>query len=373
MSKRTSCWLGLASAIVLTSLPVSTRAAGPDPKEVQEVVDKAVAYLRKSQGADGSFSPRLAGPGVSAIVAAGLLRNGLSADDPLVAKAIAYIEGKVQKDGGIYDKALANYVTSVSLMAFAEANKGGKYDALIKNATRFLKQMTYDDTKSDPKDPRYGGAGYDGKSRPDVSNTYYFLEAMQAAGVPKDDPAVQRAIKFLSRCQNLPGEQQNLPFATKASADDKGGLTYTPFTSDKKGPYETADGGLRSLGAMTYAGLKSFLYAGVSKEDPRVQGALAWIRAHYTLEENPGQKQAGLYYYYHTFAKAMTALGGDEFEDAAKKKHDWRKDLFEALKKRQRPDGSWASEGDRTFGESDPNLATGFALLTLSYLKPAKK
>ena len=60
---------------------------------------------------------------------------------------------------------------------------------------------------------------------------------------------------------------------------------------------------------MTYAGLKSFLYAGVSKDDPRVKGAVDWIRRHYTLEENPGMGKAGLYYYYHTFAKAMDALG----------------------------------------------------------------
>ena len=113
--------------------------------------------------------------------------------------------------------------------------------------------------------------------------------------------------------------------------------------------------------------------AGLSKDDPRVQSAVRWIRAHYTLEENPGMGQAGLYYYYHTFAKAMTALGEDQFEDARKVKHDWRKELLEALKKRQRADGSFVNKGDRAFGEGDPNLATAFALLTLSYLKtPAK-
>ena len=372
---RTGCSLVLAAAIVLTTLAVPARPAdpdvGPDPKEVQAVLDRAVAYLRKRQGQDGSFAPKLAGPGVTALVVAGMLRNGYPADDPTVAKALAYIESKVQKDGGIYDKFLANYVTSVAVMALAEANKGGKYDTIIKNATQFLKRLQYGDNV-DPKDPKYGGSSYDGKGRPDLSNTQYFLEAMQAAGVPKDDPAVQRALKFINRCQNQPGDFQDQPFAKKASADDKGGLTYTPLDPDDS-PHKSADGGLRSLGAMTYAGLKSFLYAGVSRDDLRVQGALRWIREHYTLEENPGQGQAGLFYYYHTFAKAMTALGEDRFEDAKKVKHDWRKELFEALKKRQRADGSWAVEGDKTFGESSPDLATAFAVLTLSYVKPAKK
>jgi len=62
---------------------------------------------------------------------------------------------------------------------------------------------------------------------------------------------------------------------------------------------------LRSYGSMTYAGLKSMIYAGLTQDDPRVKAALEFIRKNYTLEENPGQGQRGLYYYYQTFAKAM--------------------------------------------------------------------
>jgi squalene-hopene/tetraprenyl-beta-curcumene cyclase len=124
---------------------------------------------------------------------------------------------------------------------------------------------------------------------------------------------------------------------------------------------------------MTYAGLKTFLYAGVDRNDPRVKGALGWIRNHYTLDENPGQGQSGLFYYYHTFAKAMKALGEDRFEDKSGAKHDWRKELFEVLKKKQRADGSWINDQDRAYGESNPDLATAFALLSLSYCKPAAK
>jgi squalene-hopene/tetraprenyl-beta-curcumene cyclase len=192
-----------------------------------------------------------------------------------------------------------------------------------------------------------------------------------SAGVPKDDPAVQRAIRFISRCQNLPGEFNDQPFAKKTTPEDEGGLTYTPIVSDKN-PNKTPAGGLRSSGVMTYAGLKSFLHAGVSKEDPRVKAAVAWIRRHYTLDENPGQGQAGLYYYYHTFGKAMAALAEDPFVDAAGNKHSWRRDLFEALKKRQKADGSW-SNPDKAFFENNPDLATAYAVLTLSYCRSAGK
>ena len=46
---------------------------------------------------------------------------------------------------------------------------------------------------------------------------------------------------------------------------------------------------------MTYAGLKSFLYAGVGKDDPRVKAAIEWVRKHYTLDENPNMGANGLW------------------------------------------------------------------------------
>jgi squalene-hopene/tetraprenyl-beta-curcumene cyclase len=193
-----------------------------------------------------------------------------------------------------------------------------------------------------------------------------------ASGLPKDDPAIQKALKFISRCQNLPGETNELPFAKKTTEDDKGGFTYVLSDKEKaEGGYATKDGGLRSLGGMTYNGLKTFLFAGVGKDDQRVKAAILWIRNHWTLDENPGMGNAGLYYYYHTFGKAMTAWGEDQFEDAKGKKHDWRMELFQALAKKQAANGSWTNTGDKTFGESNSDLATAFALLSLSYTQPA--
>jgi squalene-hopene/tetraprenyl-beta-curcumene cyclase len=371
VNRRRLCRSALACAAACLALGLTRgRAAevGPDAKDVKECLDKGVAALRATQAADGSWSAQATGPGATALVVAALLRNGVPADDPMVSKGLAYLEKSIKKDGGIYDKVLANYTTSVAVMALKEANKGGKYDAVIKNATAFLKgiQQGGDDVKT-------GGTGYDAKSRPDLSNTQFFVEALLAAGVPRDDPAIQNALKFISRCQNLPGEGANdQPFAKKAADADKGGLTYTPLDPDDS-PHKTADGGLRSLGAMTYGGLKSFLYAGVGKDDKRVKACIAWVRRHYTLDENPGLKQAGLYYYYHTFAKALDAWGEDLFEDGKGQKHDWRKELFAALKKRQGQGGGWVNQGDERFGEADPNIATAFALLSLSYVKPHAK
>ena len=354
----------LLAACAALCMIIPAKAAEPDAKDVKAAVEKAVEFLKTRQNDDGSFAPKLGGPGVTALVVAGVIRNGVSPDEPTVAKALAYLEKQVQPDGGVYNKQLANYTTCVALVAFKEANKNGRYDAVIANANKFLKSLQND--PGDESDTKFGGVGYDGKGRPDLSNTQFFVEALLASGVSKDDPAVKNALKFISRCQNLPGETNDRPFAKKATDDDKGGLTYNPADADnEKSPNRTPAGGLRSVGTMTYAGLKSFLYAGLSKDDQRVKAALDWIARHYSLNENPGAGTAGLYYYYLLFAKAMDAVGEDTF--AAKDgKHEWRQDLFDALKKRQKADGSWAND-NRAFYENVPELATAYSILALSY------
>ena len=186
---------------------------------------------------------------------------------------------------------------------------------------------------------------------------------MLAAGLSKDDPAVKRALKFVRRCQNLGGEFNDQPFAKKTTKEDEGGFVYHPFETEKS-PHKTPEGGLRSLGAMTYSGLKTFLYAGVSKDDPRVKAAIGWIRRHCTLDENPGMGQQGLFYYYQTFAKALDAAGYDAFEEADGARHDWRKELAEHLASIQQENGSWVNTSDRWY-EGDPNLVTAYALLAL--------
>ena len=155
---------------------------------------------------------------------------------------------------------------------------------------------------------------------------------------------------------------------TPAKGPAKAGATKTKGDESVDNPNDVPQGGLRSYASMTYAGLKSFLYAGVSKDDQRVRAAMAWISNHYDLESNPGLGQQGLFYYYHVFGKTMNAMDENEITDAAGVKHDWRKDLTAQLAKRQKTDGSWTNaENSARWYEGDPNLVTAYSLLALSY------
>jgi hypothetical protein len=91
------------------------------------------------------------------------------------------------------------------------------------------------------------------------------------------------------------------------------------------------------------------------------------LKKNYTVSSNPGMGDTGLYYYQHTMAKALAAVGETEFE-TVNGKRDWKKDLSLQLKASQQDDGSWVNSNPRWM-EGDPNLVTGYVLLALSYLK----
>jgi len=355
----------LLAGIAAADQPLSTADA------CAQSADRAIAFLQGVQAADGSFAAH-AGPGVTAVVTTAILRNGRSPDDPLTARSLKYLEGFVQPDGAIsLEKSMyRNYETSLGLMCFAEANRNGRYDKLIKNAEKFLKANQWTEAQGqDKSSPAYGGAGYGKHKRPDLSNTQFLVDALKAAGAGPNDEAMKKALIFVSRCQNLESADNTLPFAAK---NPDGGFYYTPAAGGESQAGKTPDGGLRSYGSMTYAGLKSMIYAGVGPNDPRVKAAIKWIEKHYDLTTNPGMGGSGLYYYYQTAAKSLDAAGMKQLTDDAGKKHDWRRELADEVIKRQRPNGSWVN-ADPRWMEGEPELVTGYALLTLSCCKPGEK
>jgi squalene-hopene/tetraprenyl-beta-curcumene cyclase len=363
--------LTLLAGWVLPAMGAEGPAAqAPNAAALKQARAKALDYLRTKQADDGSFTTPNA-PGITGLVVTAALRNGMSPSDPLVTKGLKYLQGLIQKDGGIYfpESNHRNYETAIAILAFHEANQGGKYNALIANAEKYLRQQQWDEDEGKKEsDLEYGGAGYGSKSRPDLSNTQFLLEALKAAGAKADDPAMKKALIFVSRSQNLESEANTTPFAAKVN---DGGFYYTPAAGGASMAGNTDNGGLRSYASMTYAGLKSMIYAGVGPNDPRVKAAVTWIKKHYTLKSNPGLDQQGLFYYYHTFAKALDALGQDVIEDANGEKHNWRHELAAQLLSLQQDNGSWVNSQPR-WNEGDPNLSTAYALLALSYVdRPA--
>ncbi len=512
MSLSGVCFLALVgTAGVSLAQPEAASPAQPaqpaaDPKSTREraheMASRAIAFLRTKQDQPtGGWSVNPKGPtfpAITALVLQGMLMHeGLAPTDPALLAGQKFLLDKQQPDGGIYDRILQNYNTAISLAALAQVkNPDAPTKAAIERAKQFLLGLQYSEDAAplpglgdSPKpvtkpDPFYGGFGYGNHQRPDLSNTSFAIEALRASGLAESDPALQRAIVFLQRCQMLETTPDGKPvndsayakgsnqggfiYATGPSGEQPGigqsnagelmesldgppgasvrfslgkdkdgkpaklprdlvfkrirdaidatddlGRGFVPTslvvlmgpTSDGKQAHEfdvranaaparlaevvkaaMADqiegevevtpiehsGGLvrhRAYGSMTYAGLKSYLYAGLTRDDPRVRAAVDWIGRNYRLSENPGVGDDGVYYSYVVFAKAMHARGLPTISvttPAGVESRDWATDLVNQLATLQEPDGSFRPLGGRWL-EGDAVLITAYALVSLEH------
>jgi squalene-hopene/tetraprenyl-beta-curcumene cyclase len=375
------------------------------PADAREMTAKAIAYLRSQQDKEtGGWAVNKAGgpsfPAITGLVISGMLAEpGIDENDPAVAAGVKYILNSVQPDGGIYDKILPSYNTAICLSALSKVKRTPEVAEAIKNAQDFLKSLQFGESAVlrpgldesarpvDKEHPFYGGFGYGRHGRPDLSNTAFVLEALHDSGVPSDDPAFQRALVFLSRLQMVETyEGVKINDAPYAKGSRQGGFIYaTSVNKDQVGVgqsqatpaeiEETLDDGtkvsrLRAYGSMTYAGFKSYVYAGLKKDDPRVRAAMDWIGSNYTLRENPGAGQDGLYYYYVIFARAMQAHGEPMIntvaQDGSTMERRWARDLVNQLATLQEEDGSFRvmKDGARWM-EDNKVLITAYALIAL--------
>jgi squalene-hopene/tetraprenyl-beta-curcumene cyclase len=341
------------------------------------LVDRSLNFLRGQQKPDGGWQRPNDPPGVTAIVLRAFVSDPakkFDADTDFVKKGYQKLFSYQLDTGGIYQDMLANYNTAIAVSAIAAADKP-EYRERLDRAIAFLKNLQWTDQTTGPKgekvdknNPWFGGWGYGNHARPDLSNAQFALEALHDAGLKPDDPAYQNALVFLSRTQN------NSETNDQSWAGDDGGFVYTPADGGQsEAKFVTTPDGRRvprSYGSMTYAGLKSMIYAGLTKDDPRVKAAMEWIRRHWTLNENPAMRDAsadmaqhGLYYYFYVFAHALDAYDEPVITDAQGVKHDWRRELIDKLASLQRPDGSWV--GEKRWMEDNPVLATAYATLAL--------
>ncbi len=356
------------------------------------LVERGLDFLQTQQQPDGTWQSE---PHVPPAYTALALRAFVNSekhgpDAPLVRRGFDALLGQQVEDGGIYDNLLANYNTAIAISALAAAQKEAgdeRYRAELHRAVTYLRRLQWtpetdpDSPEDKPgeeqrvsgeEDPFFGGWGYGGRSRgpgrPDLSNAQIALDALHDAGVPASDPAFQRAVTFVGRLQNYETNS-----AEWAGTD--GGFIYSPggdrnFESFA-GEYVTSSGQrrLRSYGSMTYAGFKSMVYAGLGKDDPRVQAAFNWITSNWTLDENPGISESnpenadyGLYYYYLTLGRALNAFDQPILETAGGAV-DWRLQFIEKMAELQKPDGSWS--GNPRWQEDDPTLVTSYVVLAL--------
>lgn len=357
--------------------------AGVSPSlsyEGRAAIQRGVRWLIARQDKDGHWSnPDF--PALTALPLWALLKSGESYPDS-TKRAIEYILSCVHEDGSIWRQpreerkggGLSTYNTAICMVALHLA-RDPQLTPIIQNARRFLARSQHfgDDVYE-------GGMGYDpqtGRPYADLSNSYIAYEAMrltqnlddlQAGGGARFDLDWAAARRFLARLQSLPGT--NAPDWVGNNPDEKGGFIYRPDQS-QAGTFTDSDGVVRfrTYGSMTYAGLLSLIYAEVDRHDPRVQSAFDWAQRHWTLEENPGLGQEGLYYFYNVLTKALAVYGQDVLHPRGRQPINWREEIIRKLVNLQKiipetGEGYWVNEQGRWW-ESDPVLVTSYVLIAL--------
>ncbi|MDI6733831.1 MAG: terpene cyclase/mutase family protein [Planctomycetota bacterium] len=369
----------------------------PSPSEIkpalEESFDKGMHWLMQKQLPSGAF-PDLQNKDDVAFTSMGLIiitsspnqtptrqaptRQAKYAQE--TTKALRYILSCSQENGNIIDPGKVPsfdiYKTSLSIVALKTilpsrpVEEQHQIKEVIDKAVKYLQESQYGPESADIDRGGWGYKEKEGEKIPNtnLSTTSYVLEALHKSGLPKESETYQRSIDFLMKCQD------SSEYNTYRVTANSGGFAYSPVES-KAGEEITADGKkvLKPYGSMTYAGLLSFIYAYVDKNDPRVLSSYNWIRARYTLEENPGLRsdaqpdigKQGLFYYYHTFAKALDTYGEKKITTLDGKEHLWANDLVVKLVSLQSADGHWQNENPRWW-EDSPLLATSYSLMALN-------
>lgn len=347
--------------------------------EIQRALDRGLAWLQANQNTNGFWSTADQ-PAVTALALMAFKGepNGRfqSAEPAWLQKGYGYILGCARPDGSIHQTNLVTYNTSISMMALLAANKK-EYEPVLRRARHFLVGLQGDfDEKGKMDNVFDGGVGYGSKyPHSDMANTLAALEAIYYSKHLLEDKNLaeardlnwEAAIHFIQNCQNLPSHNKE-----KWASDDpknKGGFIYYPGQSMAGAETNSTTGrvALRSYGSISYAGLLSYIYASLKRDDPRVVAVFDWLRKNYTLEENPGMGPQGLFYYFHTMSKALSSYGVGELALMDGRKIDWRKELAMRLINLQQRDGSWSNENGRWW-EKDPALVTAYAVLSLEIL-----
>jgi squalene-hopene/tetraprenyl-beta-curcumene cyclase len=339
--------------------------------EVRNAIQRGARWLSTNQNPEGFWSTPDQ-PAVTALALVALNPKERSHDPQFAtnfARGYAFLEKQIKPDGGIYKEGLANYNTSLGLLVFVARDLPSDR-ATILNARRFLIGTQVDLGETNRIDtPFDGGIGYGSKYKhSDMGNTLAALEALyvsrsHASDAPNEPKLnFEAARNFLSNCQNLPSH--NKQSWVTGDPQNIGGFIYYPGNS-MAGTNTLPDGrtALRSYGSISYAGLLSYIYADMDKNDPRVQAVIQWLNKNFSLEENPGMGPQGFFYYLHTMTKALTLAQIDTIAGKP-----WREPLTLKMLNLQLKDGSWQNENNRWW-EKDSALVTSYALITLRLIE----
>ena len=372
----------LFAALTSPAADLGSRQSSTDKSfhhEIQRSIDRGLDWLMQNQNSNGWWATA-DHPAVTALALHAFngdpSRRIRKESSPALQRGYQVLLSHVQSNGAIFRIGLANYNTAISMLPLL-SSEDPAYKPVLQNARRWLIANQIDMSEKGIVDtPFDGGIGYGSKyDHSDMNNTLVALEALYLSRQLDKDSSNSGAADlnwtavrhFIQSCQNLPSVNKE-PWAS-GDPKNKGGFIYYPGNSMAGG--ETNTNGkvaLRSYGSISYAGLLSYIYADVRSDDPKVEAVMTWLKANFSLEENPGLGSQGYYYYLHLMTKALNAAGVTEIELRDGRKIAWRRELAMRLLNLQKPDGSWLNDQQARWWEKETPLVTAYSILALEII-----
>ena len=368
----------------------------------QNMLERGVSYLVSRQQPSGSWPHfQIAGDAVESPPTTALVLKTMAGLPPAmrerhaetIDRAADFLLERTGPDGrvgaGEERYGYVSYTTALALSGLARLRRPQDADAIARIRANLVKRQLDDgEGVTEYEFMFYGAWNYHDEDaretlRGDTSITSTATDALRAAGLPADSPVWARARLFLARAQNFakpggPVGEDGEPRTSAQPGPADGGFAFSARES-KAGnvPLAAEDGEarasvhFRSYGSATADGLRASIYAGVSKDDPRIAAAVAWLGRNFDPTRNPGFTEdpigfaRGIYFYYLcSLADALGAADVTVLTARNGRPIDWRAHLTNALARQQRPDGSW-SNPITVMSEDDPVLATAFAVQVL--------
>ncbi len=141
-----------------------------------------------------------------------LAQIGMGNDDPVMAKALAYLRREQEKDGSWFGRWGTNYIYGTwSVLCALNAAGLGPEDPAVKRAADWLVSVQRDDGGWGEDEETYADAPPGRHKESTASQTAWAVLGLMAAGAV-DHPAVARGIAYLSQTQRQDGEWTELPY-----------------------------------------------------------------------------------------------------------------------------------------------------------------
>jgi len=330
--------IGLMLAAWLLGGLGQTLRAEVTAEQVRVAIDRSVAYLKRQQRADGSWSALPLYPGgVTALCTLALLNAGVEPEEDSVRRALEHLRAVTPEK---------TYVVALQTMVFSKATPKRDRALVARNVAWLEKtQIVEGDTR--------GSWAYPGLSG-DNSNSQFALLALYEAdriGVKVDGRTWRMAKAYWEKLQNADGS-----WGYKSGMPGTGSMTCAGITSLIITSDMVCQSNARADGDNIRCCVED------QSDDDRIRRALQWLGSDrvFAVTHNPGTPSAWMLYYLYGLER-VGRLTAQRFIG----KHDWYREGADHLLKIKGGETSdhWIGVG---VYENDTRIATALALLFLS-------